>query len=221
MHENMDIQPIEITKTASGYSRIASLFIDSVLYQVFLIPIYILISFITNLPSDSILNLNSVLSIFASILFFIFSTILFPFYLTYMQTTYNQTLGMKILGTKIVKENGKKISFGRALLRNSLIVFTPLLILLVPILGLFFSPIYLLFLIFYLIFRGNQNKLFIDQWFKYEFITANDKELIGKIFTVILICIIFAFLLILSLAIYGYITDNSQILYQDTNLRNP
>jgi uncharacterized RDD family membrane protein YckC len=200
----MDINSTDLNKIASPYSRIASLFIDFILLQLIFIPLYIgtWILF-NNLPGSSF-NFGPLIGLILILFIFIGSFITFCIYTSVFQSRYGQTFGMKFLGIKIINEYGANPEIGKAFIRNAVITLIPWVLTLAPLgFGIIITPIYLLIITIYLVFKNKNTPHLLDKWFKTQVVVVNDKKVLSISITVIYIL----FILIYLASVASYVID--------------
>lgn len=200
----MELNVVNEKKIATIYSRIASLILDFLIYQIFISPIYFIVWFLVSKSPSSILDLGDLIELGLVLLLFSGSFFILPLFIAFFQFKYGQTFGMKLAGIKIQFEESVELNFTMIFLRSMLVVGVSCIILIVPIYGLFFGPFYLLFLFIYLLLRNNNNPTLIDKLFKTQVIEEKDTRYLSKIVTFGFLTIITILVAILSLFIIDF-----------------
>lgn len=108
---------------AGAGSRIVAVIIDHIILAIVMLLVTMPLGLSTPLFSN-IGNVASMMAIWANMTLFaiasVINIVLMLLYFSYFESTSGQTLGKKVMGIKVAKDGGDKVTFGDALIRTIL-----------------------------------------------------------------------------------------------------
>jgi uncharacterized RDD family membrane protein YckC len=107
-----------MTKYAGVLHRILAVIIDTVILGIVALVIAIPIGVSALFSAGPVNPFMMAANVATWIAFGTIIVVIWLLYFPYFESTTGQTLGKKVMGIKVVKENGKKLTFGDALIRT-------------------------------------------------------------------------------------------------------